>query len=217
MMLEKSTMMRILLLALASLSLNVHAFTYDEDTSGDIAGSTTQEPLFIFDEGTNSVSGKSEVYWLNDSNGNRVSDQSIFDFDNFAFTILDGYQLDSVQYSFWDVNKSGTDTLGLSNDIFSFIGYSFYTPFNPDANIYFTNTGQSGTLNLFPETVPIQSGSYRWSSGFITDLGSPLQVGGGSWSYSIDYNVSKISYNVPEPTSLLLFSLGLLGLRLIRK
>ncbi len=153
---------------------------YDETIDGDLTGFTRS--ILYLDNGVNVISGSAE-FSINAT-----------DSDAFSIVIPSGSQLVSVNYSFDNINKSGstlTSSYFLRDQSDTFIS-------SGTANI---SPGIS-PVSFFSSALPLASDSYRMGHS-MSYSGS-----GGSWDYVFTFEVTP----VPLPATLWLFGSGLLGL-----
>ena len=187
------------------LSTASNAFTFDEATQVDIYYSTSGSGFlnFDFDAGLNTISATQFHNSIFDDAGNLT--KTVADFDIFNFTIAQGMFLNSISISYTNISTSHTGIVAAG------VGYAIN---NSAANsLAFKNVNvldpANQALSLFDSLTPLSAGNYRWDNNFIYTQanfmpGNNLTV----WDYTLSFDVRSVS----EPSSLLLFSLGLIGL-----
>ena len=198
-------LLAVLLSPMAANAVVIH----DESSDGDIL-----EDGFVFSDG------------LNEIIGDLIYTEDLFDFDIFDFTLPDSGTLLSVTYSFFDVSLlDATTRLGsnlrirtpsdLSNScILNSSSFGEVVDVTSGSGSQFFNScaGTTGSISAFD----FVGGTWGWSHN-LGRTETVLGAGGGSWGYSIVFDVDAPVSSVPEPGTLALLGLGLVGMAARRK
>ena len=188
--------MRLPIITLFGFSLLLGSFVsqatviYDESLSGDLA--TFDTIALDLSAGTNSVIGSSAYT------------NSIYDFDGFQISLGTGLILTSVEYFINNLSVS-------SNTSFLTTSYSLRSGSHTGSTLAYT------TINLLGSSPQSMFGSALPLFGNLSLATSPTSLGrsgnGGTWDYEFRFTVAS----VPEPSTLSMIALGLLGLGFSRK
>ena len=199
----KSIYLALLAVLLSPMAANA-GLIHDESSDGDIDNDS-----FIFSDGLNEIIG--DLIFTEDST----------DFDIFDFTLPDAGTLLSVTYSFFDVSLlEGTTILGSNLRIqtptssanrCSLNGASFEFAVDVSSGsgsqVFNSCAETTGSISAFD----FVGGTWGWSHN-IGRAGP-----GGSWGYSLVFDVDAPVSSVPEPGTLALLGLGLVGMAARRK
>lgn len=194
-------MKKIVLFIVLSLFLacNCFAVTYVESISGDLsytgsdsAGNPTYTDIGILDLGVNTVSG----HFFFD--GAAID---LFDFDSFDFTVASGMRLTSVfmEYSTTYVDRSDPTMMEASAqfNIMSPSSQLFYEL------LYFIG---DGNMEVFPGFSGVEAGSYSFTNSSLGTANDDM------WNTDYTFTLITTSSPVPEPSTFLLFGIGILSL-----
>ena len=194
---------QIFLIIVISSKVAATPVSYDEAVSGDI-NEGQQAPVFFFDEGINTVSGRMSFGAFSQS-----------DYDNFVFNIPDGKIVNSILVSISNFEASGLDVFGWLPRIISGSGRIASQNVTLFSNLS-TYPLDISPIHLFefpPAVVPGAYGNFHWNNSlgsFYTDT-TPNAL---NWSAHWDYGISmELISPMPVPTTISLFIVGLLGLR----
>ena len=170
---------------------NVFAITYDESLDGDSNLSGTD--IGTLDLGLNTISGS--IFFDN------IGFSSRFDLDGYRFTVGTGMRLDSFIFDFnnFDYNDANLPPSESGSMTWRMV-FSNGTSFNST----FINLFGTSPVELFqglPENGP---GLYLLRTDSINVRG------GDAWSSDYTFNITTSA--IPEPSTILLFGVGLLGL-----
>lgn len=168
---------------------------YDESVSGDLA---------TFDTTTiNLVSGANSVL------GSAAFSITKFDSDGFLVNLGAGLTLSDIEYFISNVSVA-SDTTSLSTR------YGMKTPDHSGTLMASTSVNVLGgsPQDMFASALPV-TGAFAFGT---TPQVTSRVGGGGSWDYEIRLTVvPESSTVVPEPITLLLLGLGIVGLGFARK
>ena len=171
------------------------AFIYSESVSGDLA-SNISATVFPFDVGTNTVSGQ-----LFESGAGH-------DTDSFAFSVPAGTTLDSVSFAFVSHATGGPVTH--AEQVYEICP-------GTDANACHLAALSGVTIDLlggsplspFGDALPLGPGTYGIEFSF-GGIGGHLPEN-VTTDYTWTFTVATPHNSVPEPTTLLLLTVGLAG------
>lgn len=173
---------------LVSIMTGANADTVSYNES--VSGDLNGTQDLLFDVGLNTVAGS--IAW---SNGGAVST----DFDSFDFILAGGSVLDSI---FLDIELQD-----VGSGTWSRMGWSLNN--GPSADVSFPSYAQS----LFEDALPLTEGTFDFDQRFAS--GALVSGDYRVADYSLSFLVSSV--NVPEPGSIMLFAIGLIGLVLSRR
>ncbi|WP_259366433.1 MULTISPECIES: PEP-CTERM sorting domain-containing protein [unclassified Colwellia] len=168
--------------------------TYDEITDGDLSDGDT----FLFEEGVNSISGRTSMSLVS------------VDWDEFMISVADGFAISSITYSIYEVPVIDSTLYYVNWEIMDDITWLRSKTF--DMN--------SENNKLFSSILPITAGDYHFG---MTAISAGIGLNGqppiGDWNLQfevVQYTGEKrrlsSSVSVPEPSTLAIFALGMIGL-----
>lgn len=173
-----------------SSSVNAATINFDEAVSGDIEDVIGLNDFFTFGIGVNTISGSTKLY-IDEAAGTFDVDH-----DAFEFEVVTGSQINSITYSFTNVDVlPGTTALGLGMDGPPYLGF-----WSIDV------TSDLSPQAILIDEVPFPEGVYGF--GYYLETGGSLSVYGGSWDYTLTFEVGE-ARTVPESAFLSLMVLGL--------
>ena len=188
--------MRLSIITLFGINLLLGSFTshatviYDESLSGDLA--TFDTITLDLSAGTNSVIGSSGYT------------SSITDFDGFQISLGTGLILTAVEYFINNLSIS-------SNTSYLATSYSLKNGSHTGSTLAYT------TINVLSSLPQSMFGTALPLFGNLSLATSPASLGrigdGGTWDYEFRFTVAS----VPEPYTLTMIALGLLGIGFSRK
>lgn len=198
-----------LVFATAFGSASAVPLVYDESTDGDLDTNWTNVTPLELGIGTNTISGTSS--WPIDASS---------DHDSFDFLVPAGAQITSVSYRY-DLTSYVTGQERLWSGL-QMIVY----PSNP--KVYLIDWMEVKMIDAFAvigsATItptlngPVGAGAYRMSNHPSHKYNSSAAGnGGGVWDYTLTFNVVGANQEIPEPSSLGLLGLGLVGIGLARR
>mgnify|MGYP003627867914 CR=1 FL=1 len=181
------------------------ALNHNEDINGDINNN-----VFAFDLGANIISGNTSKERERFLDGSSATIST--DLDNFFFSTLNGQKISSILYEFSNIQLINASS-NLGSDFSIKVGFGE----DPLALQTVIVSNESSPVLMFDSTIfPLQADDLLWEHNHRFSSGGVVGLNGGSWDYTITFNVAEAG-KVDEPSVLALFGIGLLGLGEMRR
>lgn len=166
---------------------------WDESIQGDLSGDSLAPTVFVFAEGSNDVIGATVA--------------SPLDRDFWTMEILDGYRLESIVLSDYDVSGSSQSFFAVAE------GTQISSLFDPSILLGNTLVGETTGRSEGDNVLDDLGEAFYGGTGFSGSLGPGqytfwYQETGGETGYGFEFNVAS----VPEPGGGGLLCIGLLVL-----
>ncbi len=180
-----------------SFGANGALINFDEAIDGDLSNSASGTGThFIIDTaGNNHWSGSGSIVF--------TSTSMAIDLNRFAFTVVDGLEITGVYFGLSNTNIGNRSQL--EHAIYS---RSVPAMSNKEWNTFYDNSGTAIGLPVpaLTPVYPFASGDYLFYAQYWG-----ADRSNSSWNWNVEIITSSIS-TVPEPSILLLFGAGILGL-----
>lgn len=178
---------------------------YDEGTDGDLTVSSavfSSLPSLVLGPGVNEIRGSSHFF------PDDPDDPGDFD----AFRMHSSSPILSVEYAFRNVDLLPDPLIPIVETDFEL--YDGAASTSADAALTGFETvdpgGDTSPVALFGSTLPVAAGTYTlWNA--------QLSGSGGSWDYTFRITTAPLSGSVPEPPTIALLALGLIGTACVRR
>jgi len=167
---------------------------YDESTSGDLGSFYTNQPPLTLSVGTNTILGTTSLA------------STTLDVDRWVFSLASGLSIDSIVFtalSFTQTNTAGSFT--------TFHQLFTTPPFSLSDPLYRADINSSvGVAQSIADKTPLINPT-TWAEVYVVGSSGNVCTPVCTINYQIDYVVSGPS-QVPEPSTLVIFTLGIIGL-----